>query len=38
MEKLGGRFGRGRGLATVDGEVACQATLSFIIPNEGVLR
>jgi 3-hydroxyacyl-[acyl-carrier-protein] dehydratase len=38
MEKLGGRFGRGRGVATVDGEVACQATLSFIIPNEGVLR
>ena len=38
MEKLGGRFGRGRGVATVDGEVACQATLSIIIPNEGVLR
>jgi 3-hydroxyacyl-[acyl-carrier-protein] dehydratase len=38
MEKLGGRFGRGRGVASVDGEVACQATLSFIIPNEGVLR
>ena len=38
MEKLGGRFGRGRGVASVDGEVACDATLSFIIPNEGVLR
>jgi 3-hydroxyacyl-[acyl-carrier-protein] dehydratase len=38
MEKLGNRFGRGRGVASVDGEVACQATLSFIIPNEGVLR
>jgi 3-hydroxyacyl-[acyl-carrier-protein] dehydratase len=38
MEKLGGRFGRGRGVATVDGEVACQAMLSFIIPGEGVLR
>ena len=38
MEKLGGRFGRGRGVASVDGEVACQATLSFIIPAEGVLR
>ena len=38
MEKLGGRFGRGRGIASVDGEVACEATLSFIIPNEGVLR
>ena len=32
MEKLGGRFGRGRGIASVDGEVACEATLSFIIP------
>jgi 3-hydroxyacyl-[acyl-carrier-protein] dehydratase len=38
MEKLGGRFGRGRGVASVEGEVACEATLSFIIPGEGVLR
>ena len=38
MDKLGSRFGRGRGVASVDGEVACQATLSFIIPPEGVLR
>jgi 3-hydroxyacyl-[acyl-carrier-protein] dehydratase len=38
MEKLGKRFGRGKGVATVDGEVACEATLSFIIPPEGVLR
>ena len=38
MEKLGSRFGRGRGVASVNGEVACQATLSFIIPPEGVLR
>ncbi len=38
MEKLGSRFGRGRATATVDGEVACEATLSFVIPNEGVLR
>jgi 3-hydroxyacyl-[acyl-carrier-protein] dehydratase len=38
MEKLGGRFGRGRGVASVDGEIACQATLSFIIPAEGLLR
>lgn len=38
MEKLGGRFGRGRGVASVNGEIACQATLSFIIPGEGVLR
>ena len=38
MDKLGGRFGRGRGVASVDGEVACEATLSFIIPAEGTLR
>ncbi|HEY2915792.1 MAG TPA: 3-hydroxyacyl-ACP dehydratase FabZ [Candidatus Limnocylindrales bacterium] len=38
MQKLGSRFGRGRGVASVDGEVACEATLSFIIPPEGVLR
>ena len=38
MEKLGRRFGRGRGVATVDGEVACEATLSFIIPDASVLR
>ena len=38
MERLGRRFGRGRGVATVDGEVACEALLSFIIPGEGVLR
>jgi 3-hydroxyacyl-[acyl-carrier-protein] dehydratase len=38
MEKLGGRFGRGRGIASVGGETACEATLSFIIPGEGVLR
>jgi 3-hydroxyacyl-[acyl-carrier-protein] dehydratase len=37
MEKLGGRFGRGRGVATVAGEVCCEAQLSFIIPREGVL-
>ncbi len=38
MEKLGRRFGRGRGVASVDGEVACEALLSFIIPPEGALR
>jgi 3-hydroxyacyl-[acyl-carrier-protein] dehydratase len=38
MDKLGRRFGRGRAVASVDGEVACEATLSFIIPNAGVLR
>src|SRR3954464_1881754 len=38
MDKLGSRFGRGRGVASVDGEIACEATLSFVIPAEGVLR
>ncbi|HEY3524462.1 MAG TPA: 3-hydroxyacyl-ACP dehydratase FabZ [Candidatus Limnocylindrales bacterium] len=38
MDKLGSRFGRGRGVASVDGEVACTAIISFIIPPEGVLR
>ena len=38
MEKLGRRFGRGRAVASVDGEVACEATLSFVIPPEGTLR
>jgi len=38
MDKLGSRFGRGRGIASVDGETACEATLSFIIPGQGVLR
>jgi 3-hydroxyacyl-[acyl-carrier-protein] dehydratase len=38
MDKLGGRFGRGHGIATVDGETACEATLSFVIPAEGTLR
>jgi 3-hydroxyacyl-[acyl-carrier-protein] dehydratase len=38
MEKLGSRFGRGRGIASVEGEIACEATISFIIPGEGVLR
>jgi 3-hydroxyacyl-[acyl-carrier-protein] dehydratase len=37
MAKLGGRFGRGHAVATVDGEVACEADLSFIIPREGTL-
>jgi 3-hydroxyacyl-[acyl-carrier-protein] dehydratase len=38
MEKLGSRFGKGRGVASVDGEVACEGVLSFIIPPAGVLR
>jgi 3-hydroxyacyl-[acyl-carrier-protein] dehydratase len=37
MEKLGSRFGKGRAVATVDGEVACEGLLSFIIPPAGVL-
>ena len=37
MAKLGGRFGRGHAVASVDGEVACAADLSFIIPREGAL-
>ena len=38
MEKLGSRFGKARGVATVNGEVACEGVLSFIIPPEGALR
>ncbi|OGN88399.1 MAG: 3-hydroxyacyl-[acyl-carrier-protein] dehydratase FabZ [Chloroflexi bacterium GWC2_73_18] len=37
MERLGKRFGKGRGVATVDGEVACETVISFIIPGEGAL-
>ena len=38
MERLGSRFGKGRGVATVDGEVTCEGRLSFIIPSADVLR
>jgi 3-hydroxyacyl-[acyl-carrier-protein] dehydratase len=38
MEKLGRRMGRGRGVASVDGEAACEATIAFIIPPPGTLR
>ena len=38
MEKLGKRFGRGKAVASVDGDVCCEATLSFIIPDASVLR
>jgi 3-hydroxyacyl-[acyl-carrier-protein] dehydratase len=38
MDKLGRRFGRGRAVASVDGDVCCEAQLSFVIPGEGVLR
>jgi 3-hydroxyacyl-[acyl-carrier-protein] dehydratase len=37
MEKLGRRFGRGRAVASVDGEVCCEAVISFVIPAEGAL-
>jgi len=38
MEKLGSRFGKGRAVASVDGETACEGRLSFVIPPAGVLR
>ncbi len=38
MEKLGRRFGKGRAIASVDGEVACEALLSFVIPPADALR
>jgi len=34
VEKLRGMFGRVRGVASVDGEVAAEATLSMIIPRD----
>ncbi len=34
IEKLRGMFGRARGVASVEGEVAVEATLSFIIPRD----
>ena len=34
LEKLRGMFGRARAVASVDGEVAAEATLSFIIPRD----
>ena len=38
MEKLGRRFGRGRAVASVDGEVCCEALISFVIPPAEALR
>ena len=38
MEKLGRRMGKGRATASVDGEVACEAAISFVIPPAGALR
>ena len=34
MEKLGRSFGRGRAVASVDGEVAAEATIMFLIPRD----
>lgn len=34
VERLRGMFGRARGTASVDGEVAVEATISFIIPKD----
>lgn len=38
MEKLGRRFGKGRAVASVEGEVACEARISFVIPPADALR
>lgn len=38
MEKLGRRFGKGRATASVDGEVCCEALISFVIPPADALR
>jgi 3-hydroxyacyl-[acyl-carrier-protein] dehydratase len=38
MERLGSKFGRGKGVATVNGEVACEALIAFIIAPESALR
>ena len=38
MDKLGSRFGRARAVASVDGEIACEGLLSFVIPPAGSLR
>jgi 3-hydroxyacyl-[acyl-carrier-protein] dehydratase len=37
VEKLRGMFGRARGVASVDGEVAVEALLSIIIPRDAEL-
>jgi 3-hydroxyacyl-[acyl-carrier-protein] dehydratase len=34
VEKLRGMFGKARGVASVDGEVACETLISFIIPRD----
>ena len=34
LEKLRGVFGRGKAVASVDGEIAVEATISFVIPRD----
>ncbi|HTE66901.1 MAG TPA: 3-hydroxyacyl-ACP dehydratase FabZ [Candidatus Binatia bacterium] len=34
VEKLRGMFGRARAVASVDGEIAVEATISFVIPRD----
>lgn len=34
LEKLRGVFGRGRAVASVDGEIAVECTISFVIPRD----
>jgi 3-hydroxyacyl-[acyl-carrier-protein] dehydratase len=38
MERLGSKFGRAHAVASVDGEVACDAMIAFIIAPESALR
>jgi 3-hydroxyacyl-[acyl-carrier-protein] dehydratase len=38
MERLGSKYGRGHGVATVNGDVACDAMLAFIIAPASALR
>ena len=38
MERLGSKFGRGAAVATVEGDVCCEAKLSFIIAPASALR
>ncbi|MEY4389322.1 MAG: 3-hydroxyacyl-ACP dehydratase FabZ [Chloroflexota bacterium] len=37
MQKLGSRMGSAKGVASVGGEPACSATITFVIPPEGAL-
>ncbi len=37
LEKLRGVFGRGRAVASVDGEIAVEATISFVIPRDQLI-